>query len=222
MDRVNSYVFRDYPAYIYLNAYNNLFHGGSFTIGYYLEDPTEDGWSPSISLYDNLFENIAGSEYGQDLGAGHQTWSYFIYNHHNGYVNSAFTLVGSSGGDVVRSRADYQTGPLGRYYYPGSGTNLFALVNAGSRSAPYAGLYHYTTQTDQTKETNSVVDIGYHFVAVDGNSNPIDSDGDGIPDYLEDANGNGVVDNGETDWQSATALGLKVIITRPKNNSVIP
>jgi hypothetical protein len=29
---------------------------------------------------------------------------------------------------------------------------------------------------------------------------PIDTDGDGIPDYLEDANGNGVVDTGESSW----------------------
>lgn len=31
---------------------------------------------------------------------------------------------------------------------------------------------------------------------------PIDTDGDGIPDYVEDANGNGVVDANETDWRT--------------------
>ena len=66
-----------------------------------------------------------------------------------------------------------------------------------------------------------MVDIGFHYVAVTNNV-PIDTDGDGLPDYLEDRNGNGTVDSGETDWQSATDLGLKVWITEPKSNSNIP
>ena len=56
-------------------------------------------------------------------------------------------------------------------------------------------------------------------------SQAIDTDGDGIPDYLEDRNGNGTVDSGETDWQNsngAADLGLKVWITEPKSNSNIP
>ena len=53
-------------------------------------------------------------------------------------------------------------------------------------------------------------------------STPLDYDGDGLPDYFEDRNGNGSVDSGETDWRSATDLGLKVWITEPKNNSNIP
>ena len=98
---------------------------------------------------------------------------------------------------------DYQAGPLGPYYYPtngGSGglTNLF---NRGSRTADQAGLYHYTTTTNQVKETNSVVDIGMHYVAFGTNGWAFDFDGDGLPDYFEDANGNGTVDAGETDWQ---------------------
>jgi len=74
----------------------------------------------------------------------------------------------------------------------------------------------------QAKETNSVVDIGYHYVAVNSAGQPIDTDGDGTADYAEDGNGNGVVDSGETDWQSAADAGLKVWITRPSRNSVIP
>ncbi|MBI3413927.1 MAG: hypothetical protein HY043_01195, partial [Verrucomicrobia bacterium] len=77
-----------------------------------------------------------------------------------------------------------------------------------------AGLYHYTTTTNQVKETNSTVDIGFHYVATTGSSSTtlVDTDADGAPDYWEDKNGNGTFDttsngNGgftttETDWQN--------------------
>ena len=41
-----------------------------------------------------------------------------------------------------------------------------------------------------------MVDIGFHYVAVTNNV-PIDADGDGLPDYLEDRNGNGAYDTGD-------------------------
>jgi len=116
-------------------------------------------------------------------------------------------------------------GPLGEFYYPSTGasTSLTNLIDAGSvTNAALAGLYHYTTQTSQTKEANTALDIGFHYVALDGNGNPNDYDTDGLPDYFEDRNGNGSVDSGETDWRSATDLGLKVWITEPKSNSNIP
>jgi hypothetical protein len=50
------------------------------------------------------------------------------------------------------------------------------------------------------------VDIGLHYVAVNSSGEPIDTDGDGLPDYFEDANGNGSADSGETDWQSYNSL----------------
>src|SRR5207247_1302064 len=45
-----------------------------------------------------------------------------------------------------------------------------SLINAGSRNATNVGLYHYTVRLDQTKETNSAVDIGYHYVALSAES----------------------------------------------------
>ena len=50
----------------------------------------------------------------------------------------------------------------------------------------------------EIKEGSTKVDIGYHYVATDQYGNPIDTNSDGIPDYLSDANGNGVVDSGES------------------------
>jgi hypothetical protein len=84
---------------------------------------------------------------------------------------------------------------LGPYYQ--QTTNLF---DAGSRGADVAGFYHFTTLTNQLKETNSVVDVGLHYLALDDSGNPIDSDADGLSDYLEDVNGNGLADPGESDW----------------------
>jgi hypothetical protein len=107
------------------------------------------------------------------------------------------------------------------------------LIDAGSTTADQFGLYHFTTQPDlqwnyelsestQLPETNSIVDIGYHYVAADAYGNPIDTNGDGIPDYIEDANGNGVIDSGEISWNLSGDPGLRVFITRPRNGSQLP
>jgi len=141
-----------------------------------------------------------------------------IAENNNAYLNGAMLWSGDPQSSDIITNLTWVSGPLGNYYQP---TNS-PLIDKGSRTADLAGLYHYTTQVNQLQETNSIVDIGYHYVAVDGSGNPFDSDGDGVPDYLEDANGNGRVDSGETDWQSASDLGLKVLITRPKNNSLVP
>jgi hypothetical protein len=50
----------------------------------------------------------------------------------------------------------------------------------------------------------------------------MDTDGDGVPDYLEDRNGNGTVDSGETDWQNAGDWGLSVFITKPRPGTTLP
>jgi len=52
------------------------------------------------------------------------------------------------------------------------------------------------------------VDIGYHYVAVDGNNVLLDNDSDGLPDYLEDSNGNGSYAAGDlADWNSSDTDG---------------
>jgi hypothetical protein len=103
--------------------------------------------------------------------------------------------------DLTVDDFNWQSGPLGNFYLPSDST----LINAGSAPANQLGLYHFTTQTNQVKEANSTVDIGYHYVATDGGVTPLDTDGDGTPDYIEDANGNGLYDNGEVaNWRGRT------------------
>jgi hypothetical protein len=109
-------------------------------------------------------------------------------------------------------------GPLGNFYQP---TNS-PLINAGSQNAADAGLFHFTITTNQVKETNSQVDIGFHYVATTANGIPLDTDGDGSPDYAEDLNGNGSLNSGETSWTNAADAGLRVFITRPRSGSQIP
>jgi len=129
-------------------------------------------------------------------------WSNAVVNDHNGYLGLwQAQLPGSGGSDQVLSSFTYTNlavWPSWRFYQVSTD-----LVDKGSRNATNAGLYHLTTRVDQAEETNSVVDIGFHYVAVDTATGlPVDTDGYGVSDYFEDRNGNGVYDPGasETDW----------------------
>jgi len=181
--------------------YNNLFTGGS------VGNVQFDGgvWTFKDNLFDttNIGPPLAG-----DVCSN------------NAYL-STNTLTGPSNvTDVVLLASPaYQVGTLGQYYYP---TSLTSLLHKGSRLASDAGLYHYTITTNNVIESNSVVSIGFHFVATDPSGNPLDANGDGIPDYIEDANGDGFVSSGEIGWNLTNDLGLTVIITQPVNNSKIP
>jgi hypothetical protein len=185
---------RDHPSSseikLAVYVHNNLFQFGSATF----HNPTNDA---AYELKDNLFDTVSLS--GGSFGQGQTNQ---VVNSNNGYFNTS--QFQGAGYNQTLTTADYQTGPLGAFYYPTNGASggLTNLINAGSRTADLAGLYHYTTSIGLTKETNSIVDIGYHYVATDANGNPLDFDGDGIPDYLEDYNGNGVFDSGETDWKT--------------------
>ena len=100
---------------------------------------------------------------------------------------------------TVTNGYNWQTSWLGSFYQP---TNS-PLIHVGSTNANLVGLYHYTVTTNQVIEGTNTVSIGYHYVAVYSNGIPLDSNGDGIPDYLSDANGNGIDDPGETPWDMA-------------------
>jgi hypothetical protein len=203
-------LYQQSPGYYTFGAElrNNLFYRGTLD----LQDVSSAGtWTAK----DNLFDCLTLTKTG------------VVAADYNGYRTGLSSIGGAN--NKTGLTMDYQGGPatnffgvLGSFYYPATGGSLTQLINAGSRTAAAASLYHFTTVPAQTKESTSQVDIGYHLVALDGNGNPVDTDGDSIPDYLEDANGNGTVDSGETDWTSATDFGLSVRILRPASNSPLP
>jgi hypothetical protein len=180
--------------------YNNLFWEGELTVKH-----VNGG---QYTFRDNLFNQTSNTLSGS-----------INYCSNNAYVTTNNGVLLPENSDVILSTSPtFQVGPLGHYYYP---TNL-SLIHAGSQPAPAAGLYHYTVTTNNVVEGTNIVSIGFHYVAVGSNGLPLDTNGDGIPDYLEDANGNGLVDSGEIDWLVAGDLGLTVVITQPVNNSDVP
>jgi hypothetical protein len=186
---------------------NNLFYAGTFD---YLPNVT------NAVIQDNVFWqteiDIDLTPYGGYVGGHNATMT-------NAALAGYDQLLPTNATDLVFSNITFQSGPLGYYYYP----TTSPLINADtSTNADQVGLYHYTTTTNQVKEANSYLDIGFHYIAFGTNGLPVDTTGCGTPDYLRDANGNGVVDSGELSWTNAADLGLNVIITRPKNNSILP
>ncbi len=159
-----------------LHLGNDLFYGGTWQL---YNDTSSTNWS----IHNNAFDGVTLDSVSATP------------NSHNAYIATA-SLDGSSGNDVTLSSFVYEEGALGGFYHGQSD-----LADAGDTTADALGLFHYTTTADQTKENDTTVDIGFHYIAVDSNGNPVDTDTDGSPDYLEDANGNGVTDGAETSWE---------------------
>lgn len=156
--------------------------------------------SGEISVFNNAFDSSQLSS--RSLVGG------ILTNDYNAYLNctgSTIPLTNSGPNNVINTNSlAYQSGLLGEFYQPVNSP----LVNAGSTTANQVGLYHFTTQTNQVKETNSIVDIGYHYVATDAYGNPLDADGDGLSDYFEDSNGNGNNDSSDlSNWNSSDTDG---------------
>ncbi|MBI3867781.1 MAG: hypothetical protein HY299_04545 [Verrucomicrobia bacterium] len=188
---------------------NNLVLGGSLTF------VRSNNASAIYEVNDNLFDTVALTTSASGL-----------WNGNNGYKGTG-VMGGSSGGDIVLTTADYQSGPLGNYYYNTTSvaTNTAYLINKGSASTSGSvGFYHSTTQVNQGKELNSVLDIGFHYIATTGSTSvvPVDTDGDGYADYWEDSNSDSIVNNSETNWQNALDTGIWVKITEPKQGRNIP
>jgi hypothetical protein len=164
---------------------NTSFHGGSvsFTKG---------------SAWPVWFEECGFDGTALAVGGSVTDSTNVTYCDFNAYLSSTTNHLPVMGAHSISiTNFNWQTSFLGSFY-----PNCPQLTDAGSQSAANYGLYHFTTSTSQTIEANTIVDIGYHYVATDANGNPLDTNGDGIPDYLEDANGNGLFDAGDLgEWQ---------------------
>ncbi|HEY1790221.1 MAG TPA: hypothetical protein VGJ73_18900 [Verrucomicrobiae bacterium] len=200
--RVNTFMAEN-TAPITINLYNNLFWQGEFEYEHY----SSGAWV----FRDNLFDQCSVFT---------EPWNNPVdICSNNAYVTTNFGIAAPENDDqILTTSPDYETGALGDFYYPSTETQL---IHKGSSSAPDAGLYHYTVTTNNAIEGTNIVSIGFHYVATDTNGIPFDANGDGIPDYLEDSNGNGLVDSGEIAWNT-NDLGLFVVITQPASNSKIP
>jgi hypothetical protein len=167
------------------SARNNLFRGDGSSRFIVVPVPASAG---NWTLTDNLF----------DLMSIFQIPALALDFDYNGYwpLKSAFysgdwtQLQATTTGDgttdglnemVLSYAPAYQSGPFGNYYL----TTVTPLWQAGSRTAGVAGLSQYTTFINQAKDSsNAPVNIGLHYVAAT-NSLPLDTDGDGVPDYVE-------------------------------------
>jgi hypothetical protein len=126
-------------------SWNNLFRGSTLEL---IPPRTND-----YIFRDNLFDATPCFVTGT------------ITNNFNAYYNSSYlTYPTGSVGDRVLTNLIYQAGPLGPYYL-----GLTNLLNVGSRTATEAGLYYYTTQTNQNKEGTTQVDIGLHYPVLEQN-----------------------------------------------------
>lgn len=135
------------------------------------------------------------------------SWTTYPFSWWGAPNTNALEIAGPH--DLTVTNYNWQAGYSGDFYLP---TNSL-LINAGSINASMLGLFHYTTTTNQAKEANSTVDVGYHYIAVGADGLPVDSDGDGVSDMLEDFNGNGITDLGESPFG--------ITIESPQNNSVV-
>jgi len=179
------------------------------------------------NIQNTAFDGTAFQTY--DNYNGNTNYTLFNYNAYNtnnlnwqtfdvGLGVNTNTLETIGPNDVMVTNYNWQSSWFGNFYLPSDSP----LIDMGSTNANFLGLYHFTTQTNQTIEGDSIVDIGYHYVATDQYGNPLDYNGDGIPDYIEDANGDGLDDSGEIGWNISGDLGLQVWITQPKQNSSLP
>lgn len=185
MDRVGVYQIAGFPGNEF-HLRNCTFSGGTLYFDRYYSTP-----AIPTSVYDCAFDAttiVNDSEGNTDFN-------------YNAYTNGATYLSPSGTNNVLVSSFPWESIWDQRFYLP---TNS-ALINSGSlTNAGLRGLYHYTSTTNQVKEANSALNIGYLYVAASAPSQAIDTDGDGIADYFEDSNGNGVYDAGTdlSDWNS--------------------
>jgi hypothetical protein len=193
-------------------ARNNLFRSGPW---FHLEPiPASAGnWTLTDNFFDraDIIQDVNfGAGYTQPLDFGYNgywplTTNELRWDHYLnpwGYLTNSTKLQATATSDgstevVLSSPAPYAAGPFGKFYL--SATT--PLYQAGSQTAGDAGLTQYTTLSSQEKDSSTApVSIGLHYVPAT-NSAALDSDNDGVPDYVEVEHGtdpNNVMTDGLT------------------------
>ena len=153
--------------------------------GYLFADNTSGGAWP-VTIFNSAFD---GTTFYMNAH-GNQTNGY--YTDYNAFLLNSNQTAYLGGHEVfVTNGYNWQSSWQGNFYLPASSP----VIDAGSTTADKVGLYHFTTQTSQMKETNSIVDIGYHYVAIDPSTGlPYETLTNNLPDYLADTDGNGLPD----------------------------
>ena len=176
---------------------NCTFHGGAVNL-------QQLNGSEPISIADCVFDQTNSS-----INA---SWLAGQYSDFNAFFNDSVRLSVSPQGMhniVLTNGFNWQNGYGGNYYLPVDSP----LIDRGDRAAPSVGLLQYTTQTNLSEESLSIVDLGYHYLAVDSNGNLLDTDADGLIDSWEmtyfghlGVDPNGVVaGDGLSNWQKSLA-----------------
>jgi hypothetical protein len=175
-------------------AYNNLFWNSTLALTY---RESQDQYKVAWTVTDNLLDSTTLSLTGDGSYLAH------IFRSNNGFCNTTAGQLAGANDVPLTPPVNYASGPFGPWYIAFSNPTL---QNVGSRGAPSAGLYHHTIQPSQAKEICTQVDIGFHYAAADSNGKPEDSNADGIPDCIQDSNGNGVVDGSEAAWAPSVSV----------------
>ena len=204
----------------YLSAYPAMGLPNSYLPNY---GTNSAGWAGTPVWYNSTFTYsdiycavLSGS---QHPGVNYDSVRSFVAPHGGavtiqGGVSSGQSCSGADGTLIRILKNSYSM--LGWQAIPQGTTNLAA--NASGRVQTGDALYF---QVNAGTNASNYCDwtLWDPLVTFD---TAMDTDGDGIFDYIEDFNGNGNVDSGETDWRSATDLGLQVWITEPKPNANVP
>lgn len=183
-----------------VTATNNLFHGGWLFMEPF-PNCSAGNWVFQNNLFDKtVFAQDANQPLNQDYNGYWQCTSGELLS---GQMDK---LKPDAAHDVLLDAAPpYVSSYLGRYYLPDTLPGTPQLFGAGICPPADVGLYHYTTCAAQTKEGEITpphnANIGLHYIAVETtgphSGQPKDYDSDGIPDYVADADGDGVWDSNE-------------------------
>jgi hypothetical protein len=183
----------NYQNPITVTAYNGLFFQGTVSLTYNdLSATTHPAWT----LRDNIFDH------GSVSLSGDGSYQTYVTRSFDGFFSTTGSSQLSGTGDVTLTALTYSTASAtGWRWYQNTRTPTLHDVDTG-RTGAAGGLYHYTTKASEGKETTSAMDLGFHYVVLNASNLPVDTDGDGMPDYLEDTNGDGDGTNDGTNWNS--------------------